>query len=68
MNKDKIIVSLCGGTGAWEKYYKENEGKELERIIIDMSDLTRNIFNGWRPNQGEIIGNKFENPELLKEI
>ena len=24
MNKDKIIISLCGGSGAWEKNYKDN--------------------------------------------
>ena len=39
-NKDKIILDLCGGTGSWSKYYKDN-GYDVRVITLpDYNVLT----------------------------
>ena len=38
MNKDKIILDLCGGTGAWSKFYKDN-GYDVRVITIPDYDV-----------------------------
>lgn len=49
MNSDKIILDLCGGTGSWSNFYKQNG--------YDVRVLTLPDFNvlGWRDNK-ELIG------------
>ncbi len=37
-NKDKIILSLCGGSGAWEKPYKDN-GYDIRNITSPEYDV-----------------------------
>jgi len=38
MNKDKVILDLCGGTGAWSKDYK-NAGYNVQVITLPKLDL-----------------------------
>ncbi len=38
MNKDKIILDLCGGTGSWSKYYKDN-GYDVRVITLPYYDV-----------------------------
>ncbi len=39
-NKNKIILDLCGGTGSWSKYYKDN-GYDVRVITLpDYNVLT----------------------------
>jgi len=38
-NKDKIILDLCGGTGAWSKPYKDN-GYTVYNITLPQYDVT----------------------------
>ena len=37
-NKDKIVLDLCGGTGAWSKDYKDN-GYTVYNITLPHYDL-----------------------------
>jgi len=37
MNSDKIILDLCGGTGGWSKYYKEN-GYDVRIVTLPDND------------------------------
>ena len=37
-NKDKIILDLCGGTGAWSKPYKE-AGYDVKIITLPDNDI-----------------------------
>ncbi len=37
-NRDKIILDLCGGTGAWSKPYKEN-GYDVRIITLPENDV-----------------------------
>lgn len=37
-NKDKIILDLCGGTGAWSKFYEEN-GYDVRIITLPDYDV-----------------------------
>ena len=37
-NKDKIILDLCGGTGAWSKPYKDN-GYDVRLITLPKDDV-----------------------------
>src|SRR3990167_924994 len=37
-NKDKIILDLCGGTGAWSKPYKD-EGYDVRVITLPEQDV-----------------------------
>lgn len=39
MNKNKIILDLCGGTGAWSKPYKE-AGYDVRLITLPEFDIT----------------------------
>ena len=41
-NKDKIILSLCSGTGAWEKPYIEN-GYHVISITLPEQDVRNYI-------------------------
>lgn len=41
-NKDKIILDLCGGTGAWSKPYKNN-GYDVKNITLPDFDIM-----GWQ--------------------
>lgn len=43
MNKDKIILDLCGGTGAWSKPYKDN-GYTVYNITLPEYDVTKCCF------------------------
>jgi len=38
-NKDKIILDLCGGTGSWDKPYKE-AGYDVRFITLPENDVT----------------------------
>ena len=38
MNKNKIILDLCGGTGAWSKPYKDN-GYDVRNITLPDYDV-----------------------------
>jgi hypothetical protein len=38
-NKDKIILDLCGGTGAWSKPYRDN-GYDVRNITLPMFDIS----------------------------
>ena len=38
MNKDKIILDLCGGTGAWSKPYKD-AGYDVRVITLPEGDV-----------------------------
>lgn len=38
MNKDKIILDLCGGTGSWSKYYQDN-GYDVRVITLPDYDV-----------------------------
>jgi len=38
MNRNKIILDLCGGTGAWSKFYKDN-GYDVRNITIPGYDV-----------------------------
>ncbi|MBW2010922.1 MAG: DNA cytosine methyltransferase [Deltaproteobacteria bacterium] len=38
-NRDKIILDLCGGSGAWSKYYK-NAGYDVRVITTPEQDVT----------------------------
>ena len=44
LNKDKIIISLCGGTGAWEKDYKDN-GYTVYNITLPRYDVCNVEFH-----------------------
>lgn len=43
-NGDKIILDLCGGTGAWSKPYKD-AGYDARVITLPDYDVTRTYFN-----------------------
>jgi hypothetical protein len=43
MNKDKIILDLCGGTGAWSQPYKE-AGYNVKLITLPNTDITKVDF------------------------
>ena len=47
-NKNKVILDLCGGTGAWSKPYKD-AGYDVRVITLPMFDITK-----WR-NYPEIV-------------
>ena len=38
MNKDKIILDLCGGSGSWSKPYKDN-GYDVRNITLPKYDI-----------------------------
>jgi len=38
-NRNKIILDLCGGTGAWSKHYKD-AGYEVRNITLPEYDIT----------------------------
>ena len=38
MNRDKIILDICGGTGAWSKPYKE-AGYDVRVITLPEFDV-----------------------------
>lgn len=40
MNKDKIILDLCGGTGSWSKPYRDN-GYDVRVITLPEYDVTK---------------------------
>ena len=44
MNKNKIILDLCGGTGAWSKYYKK-VGYDVRVITLPDYDITKTVFS-----------------------
>jgi len=48
MNKEKIILDLCGGTGSWAKPYKDN-GYDVRTITLPDFDveLLASIVTGW---------------------
>ena len=43
-NKDKIILDLCGGTGAWSKPYKD-AGYDVRLLTLPDCDITLTIFD-----------------------
>src|SRR3990167_9859379 len=47
-NGDKIILDLCGGTGAWSKPYKE-AGYDVRVLTLPKHDIERATFlhNGY---------------------
>lgn len=45
--KDKIILDLCGGTGAWSKPYKD-AGYDVRVITLPEYDVTKYVIkDGW---------------------
>ena len=42
-NKDKIIISLCGGTGSWERFYRE-AGYTVILITLPDYDVCQTQF------------------------
>lgn len=44
-NSDKIILDLCGGTGAWSKPYAEAGYEQLLHQVLQMR-FSRLIFDG----------------------
>jgi site-specific DNA-cytosine methylase len=44
-NSDKIILDLCGGTGAWSKPYRE-AGYDVRLITLPDYDVTDVVFSG----------------------
>lgn len=42
-NKDKIILDLCGGTGAWSKPYEE-AGYDVKVITLPYYDIRKFVF------------------------
>jgi hypothetical protein len=40
MNSDKIILDLCGGTGSWSNFYKQN-GFDVRVITLPDYDVTK---------------------------
>lgn len=59
--KNKIILDLCGGTGAWSKPYKE-AGYEVHNITLPKYDITKWDSPGEYPylvsiiNSGDVYG------------
>lgn len=54
MNKDKIILDLCGGTGSWSKPYKE-AGYQVLTITLPEFDINNTVIEEdritfWGPN------------------
>ncbi len=45
-NSDRIILDLCGGTGAWSKPYKD-AGYDVRVITLPDYDVTQHMFNGY---------------------
>lgn len=37
----KIILDLCGGTGAWSKYYSQNPDYKVYNLTLPNHDITR---------------------------
>lgn len=44
MNKDKMILDLCGGTGLWSKYYNKNE-YTVYNITFPYYDVNHVVFH-----------------------
>ena len=42
-NNDKIIISLCGGTGSWERFYRE-AGYDVRLITLPDYDVRQTQF------------------------
>lgn len=58
-NKDKVILDLCGGTGAWSKPYKDN-GYTVYNITLPYHDINdyqfeKNILRFWIVGDGGYI-------------
>ena len=51
-NKDKIVLDLCGGTGAWSKPYKD-AGYEVRLITLPLYDVR---LYAWQPEWGKVWG------------
>lgn len=47
MNKDKIILDLCGGTGEWARPYKE-AGYNVITITFPDYDITKRVIRGYQ--------------------
>jgi len=45
MNKDKIILDLCGGTGSWSKPYKDN-GYDVRLITLPNHNILNHVTYG----------------------
>ncbi len=60
-NSEKIILSLCGGSGSWEKFYKE-AGYIVHNITLPYWDVTKFDYGtgyiAFRSNDGT-------NPKLI---
>jgi hypothetical protein len=41
-NKDKIIISFCGGTGSWERFYRE-AGYTVVLITLPDYDVRKSV-------------------------
>jgi hypothetical protein len=72
MNKDngkKIILDLCGGTGAWSKPYKE-AGYDVRVITLPEFDVLRTEFIGTAQGNGYMwfIGNCGPMPIYYEEV
>lgn len=46
MNNTKIILDLCGGTGAWSKPYKD-AGYDVRNITLPTYDITEEKLVQW---------------------
>jgi len=54
-NKDKIILDLCGGTGAWSKPYKDN-GYTVINVTLPEYDVRYFKPHGHIPLEKDIYG------------
>ena len=63
---DIVLVELCG-TSTWYKTVVEFKEGAFIASLIDREDYIYIFNRGFDSNDFEILGNVYENPELLEE-